>query len=325
MRYYDVFNGDADGICALHQLRLEDPRDAILVTGMKRDIALLDAVPAGDGDVVTVLDLSLDRNRDGLAAMLARGAVVQYFDHHFAGEVPSHPRFSAAIDSSGALCTSAIVDRHLRGSRRSWAVAGAFGDGMEELAALLAVRLGLDVVRVEQLRDLGTNLNYAAYGESERDALMRPEALYRIVARYEDPFELIAREPVIEELGGERLADLQRALATPDVHATPSADVWFLGAGSWARRVMGVFANGLAEAKPKRAHAVLAPRADGAYMVSVRAPRGAVRTAVDLCRRFPTGGGRVTAAGIDRLDPSRVRAFVEAFDTHWRENEEELA
>lgn len=39
---YDVFNGDADGICALHQLRLARPRpEAQLVTGVKRDIRLL--------------------------------------------------------------------------------------------------------------------------------------------------------------------------------------------------------------------------------------------------------------------------------------------
>jgi hypothetical protein len=42
---YDVFNGDADGICALHQLRLANPRDAVLLTGVKRDIALLQRVP----------------------------------------------------------------------------------------------------------------------------------------------------------------------------------------------------------------------------------------------------------------------------------------
>ena len=35
MRYFDVFNGDADGICALHQLRLADPLDSTLVTGLK--------------------------------------------------------------------------------------------------------------------------------------------------------------------------------------------------------------------------------------------------------------------------------------------------
>ncbi len=38
---YDIFNGDADGICALLQLRKAEPRDAQLVTGVKRDINLL--------------------------------------------------------------------------------------------------------------------------------------------------------------------------------------------------------------------------------------------------------------------------------------------
>jgi hypothetical protein len=32
---FDVFNGDADGICALHMLRMVTPRDAELVTGIQ--------------------------------------------------------------------------------------------------------------------------------------------------------------------------------------------------------------------------------------------------------------------------------------------------
>ena len=38
MNFFDVFNGDADGICALIQLRLAEPRDTTLITGVKRDI-----------------------------------------------------------------------------------------------------------------------------------------------------------------------------------------------------------------------------------------------------------------------------------------------
>ena len=41
MAFYDIFNGDADGICALHQLRLADPCDARLITGVKREIDLV--------------------------------------------------------------------------------------------------------------------------------------------------------------------------------------------------------------------------------------------------------------------------------------------
>jgi len=100
MSYYDVFNGDADGICALHQLRLEEPRDAVLVTGAKRDIALLQRVDAKAGDAVTVLDVSVESNRDALIALLARGVAVQYFDHHFPGELPKHRQFSATIDEN---------------------------------------------------------------------------------------------------------------------------------------------------------------------------------------------------------------------------------
>lgn len=50
-----MFNGDADGICALHQLRLADPVESEIITGLKRDIALLEHVPAVDGDLVSVL------------------------------------------------------------------------------------------------------------------------------------------------------------------------------------------------------------------------------------------------------------------------------
>ena len=57
MTHFDVFNGDADGICALTQLRNADPRDTRLVTGVKRDIELVARVEAVAGDVVTVLDV----------------------------------------------------------------------------------------------------------------------------------------------------------------------------------------------------------------------------------------------------------------------------
>ncbi len=90
MTYYDIFNGDADGICALQQLRLVEPVGGVCITSVKRDIALLERVEAAAGDDVTALDISLDTNRAGLDKLLARGARVRYFDHHFAGEIPNH-------------------------------------------------------------------------------------------------------------------------------------------------------------------------------------------------------------------------------------------
>ena len=60
---FDVFNGDADGICALHQLRLAEPADSELVTGPKRDISLLKRVNAAAGDHITVLDTGVAVSR----------------------------------------------------------------------------------------------------------------------------------------------------------------------------------------------------------------------------------------------------------------------
>jgi hypothetical protein len=56
MAHFDVFNGDADGICSLLQLRLAAPIDSVLVTGVKCDTGLLPRVIAQPGDIVTVFD-----------------------------------------------------------------------------------------------------------------------------------------------------------------------------------------------------------------------------------------------------------------------------
>jgi hypothetical protein len=318
MRFFDVFNGDADGICALRQLRLAEPVESMLVTGLKREIALLKDVPAQRGDRVTVLDISLDRNREALIALLERGAQVRYFDHHFAGPIPKHPDLVAVIDESGTLCTSALVDRHVLGRFRPWAVAGAFGDNLPEAALELARTLDLDAERIELLRELGASLNYNAYGETAADVLVQPAELYRTVSRYDDPFELVEQEPLIARLTKERVIDLHRALASRPARSSSTADAYVLPDAPWSRRVSGTFANRLSISDPHRAHAVLTPAAGGVYSVSVRSPRGKGLSALDFCRRFATGGGRALAAGIDRLDPDRLDGFLDDFARAWQ-------
>ena len=53
-RRFDVCNGDADGLCAVRQWRLHEPAAATLVTGLKREITLLQRVPADLADEVLV-------------------------------------------------------------------------------------------------------------------------------------------------------------------------------------------------------------------------------------------------------------------------------
>ena len=115
MTMIDIFNGDADGICALTQIRNANPTDSRLVTGVKRDIALVAKAGIEVGDRVTVLDISLAKNRDAVVEALALGVEIFYADHHDPGEIPDDPRLTALIDTAPDVCTSILVDLHLKG------------------------------------------------------------------------------------------------------------------------------------------------------------------------------------------------------------------
>lgn len=314
MAVFDVFNGDADGICALHQLRLADPADdATLVTGVKREIDLLRRVDAGAGDQVTVLDVSFDKNRDDVMRLLEAGAAVRYFDHHFAGDIPKHAALQVHIDTAADVCTSLLVDAHLDGRFRPWAVAAAFGDNLHDAAQRAAEPLALSPAQVDSLKELGTCLNYNGYGASLEDLFFAPDALYRSLRPYADPFAFIAEEPSYQTLRDGFFSDMARAEA---LHAETEGDgfaVYMMPDAKWSRRVSGVFGNALARRFPERAHAMITAMADGSFRISVRAPKAHPEGADDLCREFPTGGGRKAAAGINALPADQYDAFVARF------------
>jgi hypothetical protein len=314
MSDYDVFNGDADGLCALHQLRLAKPRAAALVTGVKRDVALLSRVDARSGDRVTVLDIAVDANREALRALLERGVRVDWFDHHYAGALPEHPLLRATIDASPGVCTGMLVDRFLGGAHRPWAVVAAFGDNLFAAAHALAGSLSLDDPQLAMLRALGEALAYNGYGDREADLIVHPARLYEIVHRYADPFEFVRAEPVFATIDRRRQEDLELArLLLPEL-ATPGATVYILPDEAWSRRARGAFANELARLHPDLAHAVLTPDGRGGYTVSVRAPAVRGVGADALCRKFATGGGRAAAAGINHLPRESLPAFVRELD-----------
>ena len=318
MTHFDVFNGDADGLCALQQLRLAAPRTAVLVTGAKRDIALLQRVPAEPGDSVTALDISLDANRAALMALLERDVAVEYFDHHHPGDVPAHPRLDAHIDCAPDVCTGILVDRHLGGTQRAWAVVAAYGDNLIEPARRLATSLGLDEARRAELRELGENLAYNAYGDSETDLIVHPAELCRIMRGYADPFRFAGDEGILRTIGDSRRADLESARSTRPSADLPGAAMYLLPDAAWSRRVRGAFGNELAREYPDRAHALLTPDGHGGYTVSVRAPIARPIGADALCRQFTSGGGRAGAAGINHLPADGLDAFRLRFERAFR-------
>jgi len=308
--HFDVFNGDADGLCALQQLRLATPRDAVLVTGVKRDIALLRRVPAEAGDAVTALDISLDVNRAALGELLERGVAVEYFDHHHAADIPSHPKLTAHIDGAPDVCTGILVDRHLGGAQRPWAVVAAYGDNLDAPATALAASIGLGNDEQALLRELGRDLAYNAYGDTEVDLIVHPAELFRVMHGYADPLRFARSETVLRTIGDSRHGDLASARAIAAETVSPGAAAWVLPDAAWSRRVRGAFGNELAHAFPQRAHAVLTPDGQGGYTVSVRAPLARPIGADALCRQFDSGGGRVGAAGINHLPRDQLELFL---------------
>lgn len=317
MQRFDVCNGDADGLCATVQWRWHEPAHARLITGLKRDIALLAQVQAQAqaGDEVNVFDLSMQRNQPALQHLLDAGVHVRYVDHHATGTVPRHPLLQAHVDLGSEVCTSLLVDRLLQGASRHWALVGAYGDNLTAVADKMAISSGLSQAQRKALQRLGEGINYNAYGESEADVHLPPARLYAVLARYRDPLDLLAKEPLADELDALRQSDLAQAR-----HLTPLWDgpqgsqgrVLCLPDEAWARRVVGVLANELANERPDQAQAVLRRLPAGGYRVSVRAPLHRPSGAAGLCRAFG-GNGRARAAGIDALPEADLPRFIEAF------------
>jgi len=313
MKQIDVFNGDADGICALQQLRLAHPRQSELVTGIKRDIQLLERVKADSDIRVTVLDISLEKNRKPLERLLAAGAHVTYFDHHFAGDIPDSENLAAHIDTAADTCTSLIVNRYLKSEHLLWAIAGAFGDNMHKSARNAAAPLSLSGEQMLELQHLGECINYNGYGLSIDDLLFAPDILFRALNPYADPFAFIHESPEFRKLADGYAEDIAHARKIAPHIKKEHICVHILPDEPWARRASGVFGNELARLNPGRAHALLTKTDRGFYRVSVRAPLNSPEHADTLCMRFPTGGGRKGAAGINELPNAMFDEFIKAF------------
>ncbi|PTR02774.1 hypothetical protein C8R30_10532 [Nitrosomonas nitrosa] len=311
--HIDVFNGDADGICALIQLRLAEPLDTELITGVKRDVTLLKQVKATQGDQITVLDISLDRNRTDLQRLLDAGAQLRYFDHHFAGDIPKHDRLLAVIDESPNVCTSLLVDRYLAERFTLWAIVAAFGDNLVQVAERRCAELKLDLDDCLRLRQLGELLNYNGYGTRIEDLHFHPAALFQAMRHFSDPRQVFGNSPELAVLASGYASDREQASNLAPEFVSPTTAVYLLPDAAWARRVIGVWANDLSQAHPERAHLILCPDGEGTYSASVRTARTYPQSASAFCRRYPEGGGREAAAGINRFPETGIAELITDF------------
>lgn len=312
----DVFNGDADGICALQQLRLANPCESTLISGVKRDIRLLDKV-VGPVSELTVLDVSMATNREPLESLLARGSHVLYVDHHDPGPGLEHPGLVNLVDADPSICTGLIVNRYLHDQYPAWGVVAAFGDNLHDAAVMLGRKHNFSEADICIFRELGELLNYNGYGKSVADLHFDPVDLYRALHPYENPVDFYRDSPVLAQLRQGFHDDMVMARTLKPFQEKEQGRVYRFPNEPWARRAVGVFANERAREATGKAHALLVADGQGGYVVSVRAPLVSKQGAMDLCRQFPSGGGRAAAAGINHLPESDVDGFLETFFSVW--------
>ncbi len=323
MAHFDIFNGDADGICALVQLRLAEPRESTLITGVKRDIKLLAKANLGRSDSATVLDISMEKNIDALHTTLAAGASVFYADHHRSGDIPEHAALEAHINMAPNTCTGLIVDDYLKSQNKTsfteWAIVAAYGDNIIHVADEYCQQLGLTREQQALLRQLGTAMNYNGYGSDEADLYYTPADLFKVAVEYSTPFDFIDGEPeVFKTLTEGYVEDMAKGLSIQPDRADEHVAMITLPNEAWARRVSGVLGNELANQYPDRAHAIFTEVPGTAdFQISLRAPKSNP-TGADLIATEFGGGGRKNAAGINNIAPNNIDAFWDSFRQTYR-------
>lgn len=311
---YDVFNGDADGIMALHQLRLREPKsEAVLVTGVKRDIGLLRKIDNAVDSSITVVDVSLDKNRTELARLLENNNRVRYIDHHYAGNIPAFDALEHHIEPSPHTCSSIIVNTLLDNQYPAWAACGAFGDNLNEQAEEIALGAGMTSEQKDILQEIGELFNYNGYGTTIEDLHYHPADLYRAVRPFADPLDFYASTDIVRILRDGFAEDIAMAEGQKNILPDQPHRIYHLPAAPWARRIAGVFSNRKARERREAAHAIIVDNGDTTFQVSVRAPLNDKKNADELCRHFPSGGGRAGAAGINHLPADMFDGFIEAF------------
>ncbi|HIC46423.1 MAG TPA: DHH family phosphoesterase [Methylophaga aminisulfidivorans] len=320
MTNFDVFNGDADGICALVQLRLANPIRSELITGVKRDIKLLSRVDAEKASQVTVLDISMQKNHDALLNLLLNDVDVFYADHHNPGDQISHPRLQALIDMHPNKCTALIINEYLNNAYELWAITAAFGDNLASVAEDYAKKIHLDESNIIKLKTLGQHINYNGYGASIDDLFFAPDELYRCCVNYRSPLDFIDdNTEIIETLDLGYNSDLARAKQQKLSYENETVGVIALPDDKWARRISGTYSNYLSNQYPSRAHLILTEIPESsAYVVSIRAPKIRQEGADYIAGQFDTGGGRKAAAGINFMKEDELPRLISVLESYYK-------
>ncbi len=318
-----LFNGDADGMISQHILEMALGTPHLRITGLKREVQLLHKLPALAAARIHVFDISMRRNQNELPAILAGENIhVTWYDHHDPGEIAEHPRLTTHIQQAPGTCTAVIVHGLYERAYPLWAAMAAFGDNLPATAEALTTDAGISAAETALLRKTGVLLNYNAYGENPGDVRFLPAHLARHMSSFSSALDFCRDESIFGPLGDQFASDQARCEGLEALLDLPSARALLIPNVDWARRFAATWANQRILANPSQALAMIQPRTDGTFLVSIRAPHrpdGPAFSAADLAAEFPTGGGRKLAAGINVLPANDVKRFVERFGKFFEE------
>ena len=315
MPKFDVFNGDADGIIALHQFRLAHPDQTQKVTGVKRDVKLIRHLTEEMDAEVAVFDISLESNEDNVKSCLANGANFIWFDHHRRGEIEDGDQIKTFIDLSPQCCTSLLVDQYLGSKYHTWAIAATFGDNLRAAAESLCEAANLSEKERETLKDLGETLNYNGYGEAKEDLNVWPADLYDSLKTFENPFDFVEQSPVFTKIAAQKLEDEKVLGESETLYESVVGNAVLLPNSPSSKRMSGIYSNDLVHSEPDKAHAIFTHlEGEEGFRISIRAPLNNLKNADVLAKRFPTGGGRAGAAGVNQLPKEKLTEFFNAFE-----------
>lgn len=311
-----IFNGDADGLISQHLVALSGVHPSLRITGLKREIVLLERIPPLKSANLYVFDISLESNSKGLLLLLENPEIqINWFDHHESGMIPDSPRLKTRIRNTRGTCTALIVHGEFPGSDPCWAAMAAFGDNVPEAGEALLRSTEVSESEANLLREAGELLNYNAYGETEADVLFHPMKIAEQLSVFRDPLAFIRESGFFEPLRIQFREDEKESQNLLPSEQRERARLYQLPAKPWSRRFGATFVNRIARENPDAAVAALHPLNDGTFQVSIRAPRSRSDApfASDLAREFPTGGGRALAAGINNLSAETASLFQQRF------------
>lgn len=311
MDYY-IFNGDADGIIATRIFARIDDRKGRFITGVKRDISLLNQIAHLKHLSICVFDISIEKNLEALEKLLENNCLIKWFDHHISNDIPIHKNFQPVINTDANVNTTWLVSNH-QTTFTTWTVAGLFGDNMVETAFKIGKKIGLNSKQIALLKEFGELLNYNAYGEKVADLFFPPVEILKRSYDFADIFDFIDQTEFYKILFEGRAKDLRKAGAAEVI----AEGVIRFPDEAWAKRVVGDYANGLSKIEPDLAHAVLVENKASDFVVSVRCAMNEEKNVAAFCGQFPTGGGRMKAGGINKLPQEELGAFVSAFHQYF--------